>query len=112
MTRYSPAAVGCNVMNAETRSSRWTKLAGARPATMSQKMHGIWMSVRANHTTLAADRHRPISYGAGTIARRARIVVQMACAERIIVNHPVVLSANSVQAKKKPPELLTTPSFA
>jgi len=29
--------------------------------------------------------------------------------DRIAVNHPVVLSANSVQTKKKPPDLLTTP---
>jgi len=27
------------------------------------------------------------------------------------VNHPVVLSANSVHTKKKPPELLITPAF-
>jgi len=28
-----------------------------------------------------------------------------------MVNHPVVLSANSVQTKKKPRELLITPAF-
>ncbi len=32
-------------------------------------------------------------------------------ADRIAVNHPVVLSANRVQTKKKPPELLITPAF-
>jgi len=32
-------------------------------------------------------------------------------ADRIAVNHPVVLTANSVQTKKKPPELLITPPF-
>src|SRR4029077_12055379 len=41
--------------------------------------------------------------------RGGRSVVQMPRADKIAVNHPVVLTANSVQTKKKPPELPTTP---
>src|SRR5712675_1442249 len=49
---------------------------------------------------------------AGSFGRRERSVVQISRADRIAVNHPVVLSANSVHTKKKPWELLiTTPPF-
>jgi len=41
-------------------------------------------------------------------ARRERTVVQSPRADRIIVTQPVVLSANKVQTKKKPPDLPTT----
>src|SRR6266853_161267 len=53
----------------------------------------------------------PRRHWAVSVGRRERSVVQRPRADRIAVNHPVVLSANSVQTKKKPPELLTTPPF-
>src|SRR5438094_8380347 len=48
---------------------------------------------------------------AGCMERLARNFSHSARAERIAASHPVALSANSVQTKKKPPDLETTRPF-
>jgi hypothetical protein len=70
ITRHSPGAVGYSVMNAATGSPSWTKLAGVRPPTISQKMQFIEVVFPSRTAVLARRPTEKTGLPSGSMMRR------------------------------------------